>query len=244
MPITPKDVSSGSAIKRQSIEAQQIGNNADLTISAASASADLFGSLKARAKGRIKRIFAGNLTTALTGNATHDIIPRRYPKGCGLAKGALTKIPMLDSPGLRLDSANLAGTFEEVVPGAETQVESALQAPGGANQIKLSAGDTKPDGFYCDADVEIIIGTGKGQKNRVTSYATATKIATLKNLEGTPNWKVATDNTSVARLTTRRYVCDKDDLFEFAEDFTVGAGAAGVDCLAGLEVEFDDNANV
>lgn len=235
MDVTPNKLLDDSGARRQVVSALQVGNNVD---------AVLTGSMPVRGKGKVKGIFGLNAVTALTGNATHDVVPKRYTQKCGLAKGATTMIPLVAATDLRLDSTNLAGRPERIVPGAETVMVGLLQAPGGANQVKLPAADAQLDGFYCDADIEIVAGLGKGQKNRLTSYATATKIAAVKNIEGTPNWKVATDATSVARITTRRFVADVDDIYVFNHDFTVGTGAAGVDCLAGVEIEFDDSVNV
>lgn len=248
MALDANQVQPGSPMRRQIISAQQLGNNVDATLSVAIAAAgagtgEFHGAPIALARGRIRRIFAGNITTAIIGNSTHDLIPKRYPKRCLLAKGALTQIPLLVAPGLRLDVNNIAGQLEEIVALSEIEEVQVLQAPGGANQVKLAAADARPDGFWCDADIEILQGAGKGQKNRITSYANATKIGTVLNAEGSPNWRVATDATSVARVTTRRTVCEKDDIFSFVWDFTVGTGTAGVDAIAGIEIEFDDEAN-
>jgi hypothetical protein len=235
MPNQVDDLQSGSAPRTQTVAVLQSGNNIDGTILSPSF---------IRGKGRVTRHYAGNITTALLGNATHDIISKRYTPKWAEPRAAISMIPLQDSTGMRLDSTNVAGIIEVVSALSETEYSNTLQAPGGANQVKLAAGASALSGLFCDADIEIIGGLGVGQKNRLKSYDGSTKIAKVVNAEGTPNWKVATDATSVARLKTRRYVVDKDDHFTFAEDFTVGTGTAGVDCLAGVDIEFDDSVNV
>lgn len=240
MPAGPNQLAGGSAPRSQQITAFQSGNNVDATLFPA-------GAVPVRGKGRIVRAFACNLSTQLTVDATFDVVPKRFVPRNGVARGATTLIPIVAPTALRLKSVAQGGPVVgvpiAVVP-VETEVVENLQAPGGANQVKLAAADAQPDGFYADADIEIIAGTGKGQKNRLTSYANATKIATVLNIEGTPNWKLATDATSIARIRTRQTVVDKDDQFVFANDFTVAGGAAGTDNLSGIEIEFDDNVNV
>jgi len=246
-----RDLIPGQGPKSQVMEVQQIGVNVDGTLAVAIAAAgagtgDFSGSRFARAKGKLGRIYAANITTALTVDATCDVIPFRYTKKCGLAKAAATLIPMLDAPGIRLTVLDLAGAVQQLLGSAlqETESTQVLQAPGAANQIKLAAADTHVDGFWCDADVTIIGGTGVGQKNRITGYTSGTKVGTVKNLAGTPNWLVATVAGSIAKVRSRRYVFDKDDFIQWVVDFTVAAGAAGVDLLTGVEIDFDDTVNV
>lgn len=244
--IKPDQLADGSGPRTQQFSVQQIGNTATAaSLGVASASVEVLSPMVVRAKSKLNRAWALFMSTLVTGGATYDIQVLRYPKGCGVAKGATTLIPVLTSPGIRLDASNVVGVVEEqVAPFAETVSIQTLQAPGGANQVKLSAGDTRPDGFYCDADIEIISGLGVGQKNRLTSFANGTKIAAVKNLEGTPNWKVATDATSVARITTRRFSFDKGDVIDFAATYTANGGGVGTNGAAGLELEFDDDVTV
>jgi len=254
MPITVNDQTESSPARKQIISCQQIGNNIDGTITVAVAAAgagtgEFHGSPFAKGNGRITRVFAGNMTTALIGDATHDVIPVRFTPSWGEVPAAISRVPVLVKTaalfGIRLTVADVAGKFQEITALDETEYISVLQAPALANQIKLDAGvATAQSGFFCDADVEIIGGTGRGQKNRLKTYDGSTKIAKVVNAEGTANWKVATVAGSVARLRTRRLVVKKNDWFGFIMDFTVGTGTAGVDCIAGVEITFDDDAKV
>jgi len=246
MQLHPQEILPATGPRGQVISAQQIGVSVNGTLAVAIAAAgagtgEFQSNKRALAKGKIVRIYASNLTAALTGNATHSVIPARFNPGNGVALGATTLIPLLISPGLSLTSADLIGIVKEITALGETEEVQLLQAPGGANQVKLAAADARPDGFWCDGSIEIISGLGVGQKNRLTSFANGTKIALVKNIEGTSNWKVATDATSLARIRTRRYIVNKDDLFRFVLTYAVGTGGTGTDAEVGLEIEFDDS---
>jgi hypothetical protein len=188
----------------------------------------------------------------------HEIVPKRFSPKLGLGRAAKTLIPIMGLTAqaivplnlMKLQSiaaapANFVGGVVENTVLKETEAVFALQAPGAANVVKLPAAETiRPDGFWTDADIEIISGPGVGQKNRITGYTLSTKVADVLALDGSPTWRVATTSASVARLKTRHFLVSKDDYISFAMDFTIGTGTAGVDAFGGVEIEFDESVDI
>ena len=238
MPGTASKLAEGSGPRIQALTAVQTLGSATGVLLAGTA----------RAKGRIVRIYGGNMAAPLTGNATLDIMPMRYTSKHAEPYNAISLIPLLTAPGIRLESVaanplNYAGAIEELSGLVETELVGLLTAAA-AGQVTLPAAAGAVDGLWCDAEIVIIGGTGKGQINRLKSYAQATKVAKVKNAVGTVNWKTTPDATSLVWLRTRRYVCEKDDLIVHSLTYTANGGGQGTSCLAGLDLEYDDLANV
>jgi hypothetical protein len=69
---------------------------------------------------------------------------------------------------------------------------AATAQAGAAGSITLDAGASAVNDYYGDSVVFLISGAGAGQARRISSYAGATKVASV-----VPNWATNPDNTSV-----------------------------------------------
>ncbi len=88
--------------------------------------------------------------------------------------------------------------YFDVTPGL-SKVGGAAQA-GGASTITLESGESGLDGYYNEAEVEIVGGTGSGQTKRIGDYVGSTRVATVDSA-----WATNPDNTSQYTLTWLRY---------------------------------------
>lgn len=74
-------------------------------------------------------------------------------------------------------------------------VRRATAQDGDATEITLDAGASATNEYYRDDLVEIVAGTGAGQKNYITAYNGTSKVATVKEA-----WFTNPDNTSVFEI--------------------------------------------
>lgn len=195
----------------------------------------VWGSAPARGAGKIVEVAAWNAKTALTGNSTMDCLIQRVP-GSVIADPTVTgvPIPLTLATGLQLTS-----TEKKMVRKLGTLITEAeiigKATAGGASTITIAAVTGMIDGQIVDADIELVGGTGVGQKNKIVKYIKSTEVATVKTA-----WATQPDNTTIYRIKPKNQRVNAGDLFQCAFDFTVGTGAAGADAFAEVVIEFDE----
>lgn len=93
--------------------------------------------------------------------------------------------------GLRLAKSGVRTAFqsERLVEGQQQHTGTATA--GATGTITLDAGASSTNGYYDDALIVLVGGTGIGQVNVVSSYAGGTKVATMAS-----NWAITPDATS------------------------------------------------
>lgn len=196
-----------------------------------------------RAKGRIVSVWAFLGDLALTVGAVHDIIPKRCPVARIRPMAPERGIPIIAGTGLRLTDTLNKG--ERAIGALAPELVGTGLAQNGATAttMVLSAAETGLDGELSEAEVLIVDGLGRGQRNRIIGWTLGTKVADLLNAVGTPLWKVAPNNTSIYQYRTRKRVVAAGDEFRFENTYTAGGGGlgAGNEATCGVEIEFDSS---
>ena len=87
--------------------------------------------------------------------------------------------------------------FSSLKGGFDSLVHSGTAQSGGTDNIVLAAKTASADkDAYKDMEIEIIEGTGRDQKRKITAYGGTTKVATVDK-----EWDTTPDNTSNYRIT-------------------------------------------
>lgn len=92
---------------------------------------------------------------------------------------------------IRIAKTNFKDSIYSVDLRDEQQQHAGIAAAGAAGTITLDAAASATNDFYKDSIIIIVGGTGAGQVNTVSSYAGATKVATMAR-----NWAINPDATS------------------------------------------------
>lgn len=94
-----------------------------------------------------------------------------------------------------VDSATKAVEDQAFVIPIDYGIRSNTAQGGAAGTITLDASASSVDDFYVGEYLEIIGGTGVGQKRRITAYNGTSKVVTVNR-----NWATTPDNTSIFRI--------------------------------------------
>lgn len=96
-----------------------------------------------------------------------------------------------------------------------TVVRANVAQAGGATTITLDVGASGVDNAYNTNIIQLVSGTGAGQKRAIASYVGATKVATVAQ-----SWRVTPDNTTRFVIFTTKLVQGAGDLEGFGFLYT------------------------